>query len=291
MLMTLVSALIGACCAAAVVVAYSLVNNWYDFWIPALLFVGFTVLTALAIIILLFISTLFIDTKKPQKGASKFYFHIYNFVNDFLVVWCGAKIKHVEKEKLGKGPYMFVINHRSNFDTMIISHYYKKYYPLMISKPSNFKIPVAGPYIYKVGFLVLPRNDNRAGLAVINRATEYLKEGEYSIGICPEGTRNKGRRDLLPFKDGCFKIAMRASAPIAVFAIDGSENIAKNFPFKRGKVYFTLLKVITPEEYAGKNTHEVGKMVHDLMYAEISSHAPINEPEVNPNQERHETVA
>lgn len=44
--------------------------------------------------------------------------------------------------------------------------------------------------------------------------------------IFPEGTRNKGD-ELLPFKDGAFKIAQKAGCLIIPVAICGTDNVWK----------------------------------------------------------------
>lgn len=272
MFMTLLSAVLGAIASALVTVQCNLYVGIKDIWIPLLLFIGFTAASAAVIIFLIFIATLFINKKKPQQKPDKVWFFLYNMVNSFLCFWSGMSVKRTENEKLGDGPYFFVTNHRSNFDTMLISMYYRKYKPLMVSKPENFDIPIAGPAIHKSGFLCMPKDNPRKTLEVVNKAAEYLKEGKYSVGLCPEGTRNKDGIDLLPFKNGCFKMAIKANAPIVVICINGTENIHKNFPLKRTKVYFDLIKVIKPEEYQGKNTSEIGDEIRSLMLENINSH-------------------
>jgi len=275
MLMTIICALLGAVLSAVVTVAKNLYKGISDAWIPVCLFLLFTVASATVIILTVFIMTLFIDVKKPVKKPNKVWFAIYNFINSFLITWSGIDLKITENEKLGKGPYLFVINHRSNFDTMIVSKLYKRYKPIMISKPGNFKIPIAGPAIHEAGFLCMPRDDMKGALNVVNQAVEYLEEGKYSVGLCPEGTRNKHDRGLLPFKNGCLKIALRSKVPVVVLCVDGTEKVHKNFPFKRTKVYFDLIKIIKPEEHEEKNTVKLGEEIGELMLKTINSHQKI----------------
>ncbi len=275
MLMTIICVIAGIISSALITILNDLCSSIGDIWIPALLFLGCTVCFAAASIVALFIATLFVDMKKPVKKPSKVWFFLYNVFNEFLVFWAGINLKITENEKLGDGPYLFVINHRSDFDTMLLSQYYKKYNILMVSKPGNFKIPIAGPAIKKSGFFCMPKDDPRESLRVVNLAADYLKEGKYSVGVCPEGTRNKKSRDLLPFKNGCFKMAVKANVPIVVFCVNGTEEIHKNFPFKRTKVYLDLLKVITPDDYKGKSTTEIGDYVRDLMLENINFYKPL----------------
>lgn len=277
MLMTIICAILGVTLSIVVTATNNLYNGISDIWIPICLFFAFTIASAATMILIVLILTLFVDVKKPVKKPNKVWFAIYNFINSFLVAWAGINLKVKENEKLGKGPYLFVINHRSNFDTMIVSVLYRKYKPIMISKPGNFKIPVAGPAIHEAGFLCMPRDDAKGALNVVNEAVNYLEEGKYSIGLCPEGTRNKNGRELLPFKNGCLKIALRSKTPIVVLCVDGTEKIHKNFPFKRTKVYFDLIKVISPEEYEGKNTQQLGAEIAELMLKTINSHQKIED--------------
>lgn len=275
MLMTLICVICGALLSVSVTVFNGLCGSIVDAWIPVLLFIAFTIGVAAFIIIALFVVSLFVNMKKPIDKPSKVWFALYNFFNAFLVFWAGIDLEISEKEKLGEDPYLFVINHRSDFDTMLLSQYYKKYNILMVSKPGNFKIPIAGPAIKKSGFFCMPRDDARESLRVVNLVADCLKEGKYSVGVCPEGTRNKKSRGLLPFKNGCFKMAVKANAPIAVFCVNGTEKIHKNFPFKRTKVHLDLLKIITPDEYNGKTTAEIGDFVRDLMLENINFYEPL----------------
>lgn len=275
MLFFIISLILGVATSGLTTYFCGLYNGIEDIYIPILLTLAFFVAWSAAQFIITLIMTLFINTKKPIKKPSKFWLGMYNYMDAFVLTVARLKIVTTGNEKLGDGPYQFVFNHRSNFDPMIASKVYKKYKPLMISKETNFKIPLAGPVIHKAGFLCLHREDNREGLKVILKAADYLKQGEYSIGIFPEGTRNQHKRNLLPFKNGCFKIAMRANVPIAVVCINGTEKITSRSPLKRTVINVDLIKVITPDEYQGMHTNEVGNMVKELMLDCINSYEPL----------------
>ena len=82
------------------------------------------------------------------------------------------------------------------------------------------KIPAVGQFLHKAGFMGIDRENDRAALRTILAAAEYIKQDIASVGAYPEGTRNRGE-GLLPFRDGVFKIAQKAHAPIVVAAIKG----------------------------------------------------------------------
>ena len=59
------------------------------------------------------------------------------------------------------------------------------------------------------------------------KAAELMKNDVVSVGVYPEGTRNRDG-SLLPFHDGVFIIARKADVPIVVATIDGTEKIPYN---------------------------------------------------------------
>ena len=248
------------------------VNAPSDIWIPLVAFIClFVVTTALGVLFCISF-TFFVRQDKPIKKPSKFFYFLYDAIVDFLVFWSGAKVVANSKVKLEKGPYFFVVNHRSKFDTMILSILFRKHKIRFIAKTENFKVPIAGPAIYKSGFLELKRDDNREGLKMVLKAVEYLKTQDFSVGVCPEGMRNLKGKYILPFRNGCFKIPMRTGTPIVVITLEGTENIHKNFPLKRTKVYMDVLKVITPDEYKGKTATELGEAVRSIMIENLKKY-------------------
>ncbi len=236
-------------------------------WI-ALIFVGSFLGVIALFLIVGFILSAVVNIKKPIKKPSRFYTFIYHMFVGWLDRLFGVKLTVNGEDKLPDTPCLFVMNHRSNFDPIILADKYKKRRILMISKPSNFRIPIAGGVIHKVGYMAIDRENDREALKTVLRAADYLKKG-YSIGIYPEGKRNKNGVELLPFRHGAFKIATKADVPVVVTAIHETQNIKKNFPFKRTKVVLDILKTIYPDDYAGKTTVEISDEAAALMSADI----------------------
>ena len=194
----------------------------------------------------------FIDTSKPVQGKVRGYFRymVINTVDGVLKV---ARVRvHVSgKELLPRDTrFMLVSNHLSRFDPMVSMVALKRTPLAFVSKPENFKIPIAGPYVHKCKFLSIDRENPRAAITTLNTCVEYIKSGELSMGIYPEGTRSL-TGELGEFHDGVFKIARDTKAPIVVMTLRGTENIAKNFPFRATRVEMKIVKVIQPEDYAG----------------------------------------
>lgn len=57
---------------------------------------------------------------------------------------------------------------------------------------------------------------------------------------------------LLPFHNGVFKIAQKANVPIVVAAIQGTEQIHKNYLRRRSDIQFEIVDMI-PSDYVKMN--------------------------------------
>jgi len=77
-----------------------------------------------------------------------------------------------------------------------------------------------------------------------NKALELLNKG-YAVGLFPEGTRNRTKDKLLPFKYGAVSMASKTGAKIVPFGITGeykfrSKNLVVRIgkPFEMGKMSY-----------------------------------------------------
>ena len=69
------------------------------------------------------------------------------------------------------------------------------------------------------------------------KALEVLKSGK-ALGIFPEGTRNKTKEFLLPFKYGCVSMAKKTDAYIVPFSVTGDYKFrSKNLVYRIGKPF------------------------------------------------------
>lgn len=121
-------------------------------------------------------------------------------------------------------------------------------------------MPIFGRIIRKCCFMAIDRENPKEALKAINRAAGLLKQNAVSIGVYPEGTRSKSG-GLLPFHNGVLKIAQKAQVPIVILAIDGTERIAKNFPFWKSTVYLDVIDVIPAETVCSTRSSVLGGQI------------------------------
>lgn len=139
-----------------------------------------------------------------------------------------------------------------------------------ISKPENFRILIGNQFMRRCRYMAIDRSDIRSGAKITSNAANMIKTGDSCIGVYPEGTRNRTKDILLPFKDGCFKTALWARCPIVIGVIHHSAMIRPNFP-KRTKVHFEIVDVLPYESIQDLKTAEIAEIVRQKMLTHLEA--------------------
>lgn len=245
----------------------NLVKHGYDFYIPILLFIAFLVGYVILTFLILFAMAIPVRKKTEfNQKDSRFYRFVMEHTFSYLDLLGRVKIHFEGKEKINKNQrVVFVCNHKSKFDPIVVSDKLKGYKISWVAKKSLFKMPLVNRYMYKSNFLPLDRKDLKQGLRVIKQAVTYLNEDQCSIGVFPEGTRNTTEDVLLPFKSGSFKISLLSKTDIVVVAIANTEYVAKRFPFRSTNVYVRVCKVIKYDDVKDLPSYEIADMVSKII--------------------------
>lgn len=90
-----------------------------------------------------------------------------------------------------------------------------------MAKESIFK-GLHGLILKEIGLIKIYRTKKNP--KAVFDAEKILNEGG-TVGVFPEGTRNKTKEDLLKFKQGAVKIAQKTNSVIIPFAINGQYKI------------------------------------------------------------------
>ena len=105
----------------------------------------------------------------------------------------------------------------------------------------------------------IPVNRSIKDTSAKETAIEHLNNGG-AIGIFPEGTRNKTKDFLLPFKFGAVSMAQKTNSMIVPFGISGDYKFrSKNLRVHIGKPF--SIKDMTLEEANKKLEKEIGKLI------------------------------
>ena len=120
---------------------------------------------------------------------------------------------------------LYVSNHRSYYD-VIIGYTLVHGLTGFVAKKEMLKIPLLSTWMKRLYCVFLDRDNAREGLKTILLCIDQIKKGT-SMWICPEGTRNQAE-EMIPFKEGSFKIAEKAGCPIIPIAFYRTDDIYEN---------------------------------------------------------------
>jgi len=142
-------------------------------------------------------------------------------------------------------PYVAVSNHESMADIFLISHL--PWEMKWLAKESLFRVPVLGWMMRLAGDVAVRRTDRSSRAEALAECRDRLRKG-VSVMIFPEGTRSR-TGELLPFRDGAFRLAVEAGVPILPLAVVGTRDAiaSGSFLFGRARAEVRVLPPIPTE--------------------------------------------
>lgn len=149
-------------------------------------------------------------------------------------------------------PYVVVSNHESFADILLISHL--PWEMKWLSKAELFKVPVLGWLMRLAGDIPVRRGEGRSAVEALQRCRAVLRN-RVSVMVFPEGTRST-TADMLPFKDGAFRLAIDAGVPILPLAVSGTGTALPKHGWRFGRSVGEV-RVLEPIETAGLTVRDV----------------------------------
>jgi 1-acyl-sn-glycerol-3-phosphate acyltransferase len=147
-------------------------------------------------------------------------------------------------------------NHQSTFDGVILNDIYADDHVGGIIKDEIYKLPIV-PFWMKVRrHLPLNRKNNREGIKTMLQAIEYAKSGQ-PFFVFPEGTRSRSK-EMLPYRDGAFKLAEKAQQAIQVMVI---HNGYEHTFWKPQRIHVELLPAIEFSDVKELDSKELSSLV------------------------------
>jgi len=168
-----------------------------------------------------------------------------------LKIFAGTKLTVIGRERIPTDTaVLYIGNHRGFFDIPLV-HALAPGPVGFIAKKEMEKIPFLSTWMRAINCLFLDRDDIKQGLQTILTGISYIKDGT-SICIFPEGTRSRtvDESELLPFKEGSFKIAEKSGCPIIPVSMNHVSSILEDhFPWiKSQKVIVEFGEPIYPKK-------------------------------------------
>ncbi len=164
------------------------------------------------------------------------------------ITWKVAGREHVPADRA----VVVCANHQSNVDPPVI---FRAVHPRLrvLYKHEIDQIPLLPRAFKMAGFIPIDRRNREAAMRSIEKGAAALRAGR-SFLIFPEGTRSR-TDELLPFKKGGFRMAIKAGAPIVPVAISGGRAAMVKGSFVIRPVTLTI-RIGRPVETAGVSVED-----------------------------------
>jgi 1-acyl-sn-glycerol-3-phosphate acyltransferase len=176
-------------------------------------------------------------------------------------------------------PYVAVSNHESIADIFLISHL--PWEMKWLSKDANFRIPVLGWMMQMAGDVRLVRSERASRRAALEQCRDRL-DRRVSVMIFPEGTRSP-TGEMLPFKDGAFRLAIETGTPILPLVVAGTRDCMQKGSgiFNRAHAEVRALEPISTTGLGPDEVPVLRDRVRDLiarerdrLFAELGASSP-----------------
>jgi len=193
----------------------------------------------------------------------------------FLLFLGGVKRTVIGRENVPKKEaVLYISNHRSYFDIPVAYVTLPTLTGFMAKKEIG-KIPVLNTWMRLLQCLFLDRENIKEGLKTILKGIEQIKAG-YSVFISPEGTRNQGE-EMLPFKEGSFKMAEKTGCAIIPVSISNTDAIfEKHSPWIRSAhVVIEYGKPIYPKDLDKNQLKFLGSYVQEIIRETLKKNASL----------------
>ena len=154
-----------------------------------------------------------------------------------------------------RNPYVVVCNHESFVDILLISQL--PWEMKWLSKHELFKLPVAGWLMRMANDIPLDRRDRASAVAAMAKCRRLLDQ-RVSVMIFPEGRRST-TGELMPFKDGAFRLAIEAQVPVLPLAVHGAATALRTHSWRFGRAV-ARVQVLEPIMTAGMTLDDVAEL-------------------------------
>lgn len=142
----------------------------------------------------------------------------------------GIKVVIKNPEALKTRPAVFLSNHQSELDVLILGATFPQYCSVTAKKSLKY-YPFLGWFMALSGSVFIDRKKRGDALRAFADAAKRMNAKQQSVFMYPEGTRSYYETPgLLPFKKGAFHFAIQAGVPVVPYV---SSNYSQFVNFKK----------------------------------------------------------
>jgi len=177
---------------------------------------------------------------------------------------------HGAEHILTERPQIFMSNHQSDFDILIVLAYLPGQFR-WIAKKELFRIPVFGRAMKNAGYIEIDRQNHERAMQNLTEASRKIREGK-SVMSFPEGTRSVDGT-IKTFKKGMFHLALQAGVPIVPITIIGASEIMpkRSLRINPGRITMIIDQPIDVTAYSEDSRPELIEQVRNVIMKNFQS--------------------
>lgn len=222
---------------------------------------GLATLVMFPVMLLLYLFTVWKDPGLYLVGRAFRQIGVFTFmVNPLWTVRIsGVKIENPRR------PYVVVSNHESFADILLLCNL--PFEMKWMSKVEILRIPYLGWMMRLAGDIPVDRGSRESAGKAMEMCRRTLKN-RVPVMIFPEGTRST-TDDMLPFKDGAFRLAIKTGVAILPLAIVGTRDALAKHDWRFGRAD-AHVRILPPVEVTGhtlKTVEALKDQVRDVITA------------------------
>ncbi len=182
---------------------------------------------------------------------------------------CFYFVKKIKNAPLPEGPFIIISNHSSYLDIFLMNSILPKHPFVFLGKSELLKYPILGSYFKLLHIPVFRDNKIKAAKSFV-QAKQVVKKG-WSLMIFPEGgIPNENLPQMIPFKEGAFKLAKNLNIPIIPLTFTTSYKLFSDPENLFGGAHPGILKVyiheyLSPELIESLTEDELIKKCFDII--------------------------
>lgn len=180
------------------------------------------------------------------------------------------------EERLRTRPAVFISNHQTELDILMLGRMFPQHCSVTSKKALKW-YPFLGWFMTLSGTVFIDRANRKNAVASFDSAVKQIKKTQQSVWIFPEGTRsNTTEPELLPFKKGCFHLAIQAGVDIVPVVVGNYSNLF-NWRARRcesGTCRIRVLEPISTKNMTAENVDQLAKDVRDEMLKHLEQIHP-----------------
>jgi 1-acyl-sn-glycerol-3-phosphate acyltransferase len=176
--------------------------------------------------------------------------HLYSCFWAAVYLYCNP-IWHLKVEGRSKlpwrGPAVLVANHASLIDILVLFALFRPF--KWVSKASNFRLPFIGWNMTLNDYVPLVRGSKESIVKMMADCKRHLSRGS-PVLIFPEGTRTRDG-NLLPFKEGAFRLAAEVGCPLIPIAVHATGDCLPKHGFVLRQRMHARVEILDPIDTGG----------------------------------------